>query len=778
MDRFLSQAANLSSQAATQLNRARQSVEEQTAHVVAKGRESRGGENAGGYQFGDFTRGLMQQAGVGGQVEEGPPPQYGFWGPDVLAEGEFGPPLYAMGYGEDPRLDEMWDSSSAKYNLPDGKPFTVYEVLKSCVQRYQNSPAVGTRKLIKVHSVDGAGGKKFEKLELANNYDFLTYRQYMERVTRFASGLVGLTGIPVKGRMVIYAETQQDWMVAALAAFSMGVEVVTIYATLGEDGARHGLNETAASVCVVDSKLLKVITKIAPDCHFLKHVITIAACDDAAKAALLEVGISSVSSFQDVLASSGLIEPRPPESPSDIAVIMYTSGTTGAPKGVLLSHSNLRAACEGFHHAASVAGVTSQDVFLAYLPLAHIMEMIAEIAILSMGASMGYGTPHTLIASGVKLKRPESEGDATMLKPTFMVFAPAVFDKVYKGVLAKVEGKGGVAKWIFEKALEAGMRSYDSGSIGVNPVLNLAFNEVQSALGGKIKYAVTGSAPLSPEIQRFMQTVLKAPVRQGYGLTENCACGTLGTKDNNAVKSVGGPLACTVIRLADWPDGGYRNSDKDNPAIGMPRGEVLVGGPGVCMGYLVNEQSPDPEIVKKNEEEFVTLAGIRYFRTGDIGQVCPNGTLEIIDRKKDLWKGPQGEYVALSKVEAALKLSPFVEIPMVYGRTGGDFPVAIICVVESAIRQRSGAAADVPATELCSRPEVLAEVMKSCLQVCKEQGLHDFETPKKIALLAPVEGAAAWTPDNDLLTAALKLKRPNIVKAFQREIDALYGAPA
>merc|ERR1711865_327429 len=132
-------------------------------------------------------------------------------------------------------------------------------------------------------------------------------------------------------------------------------------------------------------------------------------------------------------------------------------------------------------------------------------------------------------------------------------------DKVYKGVTKKVSDAGGVSQWAFNTALDYGMQNYDAGGVGVNPILNMAFSSVQATLGGKITLAVTGSAPLSPEIQRFMQTVLKAPVRQGYGLAENCACGTLGLKNDNAVKSVGGPLPCTVIRLADWPDGGYRN---------------------------------------------------------------------------------------------------------------------------------------------------------------------------------------------------------------------------
>merc|ERR1719158_624025 len=105
------------------------------------------------------------------------------------------------------------------------------------------------------------------------------------------------------------------------------------------------------------------------------------------------------------------------------------------------------------------------------------------------------------------------------------------------------------------------------------------------------------------------------------------------------------------------------------------------------MGYLIDEENPDPIIQKMNNEDFVTIDGIRYFRTGDIGQITSRGTLQIIDRKKDLWKGPQGEYVALSKVEAALKMSPFVETPMAYGKTGGEFPVALLCVIETEVRK-------------------------------------------------------------------------------------------
>jgi len=680
----------------------------------------------------------------------------------------YGPPLYAKGYDGARLVTKPMDGSES-----------IPELFYKCIKTHGDRNAVGTRKLVKVHKVE-EGGKTFEKLEYENEYKFMTYNEYGAYVDKFAQGLVSVTQVPAQGRMVIYAETQKEWMAAALAAFSVSVTVVTVYATLGEDGALYAFDQTKVPVCVVDSKLIKTLVKIAPKLKSLKHVITLGTCDDASKEKLTSAGCK-VSTFDEIISAGEAVADankvsRPPKS-SDLAVLMYTSGTTGAPKGVKLSHGNLVAASAGFYSLSGEVGLDHETVYLAYLPLAHIMEMIAEITLIMLGACLGYGSPHTLTETGVKLKRPESEGDAVLLRPTFMVFAPAVFDKVYKGVLKKLESKGSVAKSLFDYALSVGMSNFENNSaVGVNPLLNVVFHNVQKLLGGRVAVALTGSAPLSPEIQKFMQTVLKAPVRQGYGLTENCACATVGRLSDNAVKSVGAPIPCTVIRLADWPEGGYLDADKDNLEIKMRRGEVLVGGPTVCQGYFEGDETPDPEIAKKNKEEFVTIDGVRYFHTGDIGQITPQGTLMIIDRKKDLWKGPQGEYVSLSKVEACLKLSPYVELCMVYGKTGGDFAVALLCVLEAPIKKfaEEQGIKEESMEELCKNKAVIDEVSASCKAKCSDSRLVDFEIPKKYTLIAPVDGLAAWTPENDLLTAAMKLKRPAIGKAHSAQLDAMY----
>lgn len=697
-------------------------------------------------------------------------PMLGKFMGDDLAEGEFGPPLYIND-------GTPIDQENILVSQPPCKSSTAYEVVKSACTRNGPRLAVGTRRFIRTHQVE-EDGKKFEKLEYENSFTWMTYEQYWQRIETFASGLLGISNLPPQGKVVIYAETQRDWMVAANACFSVGCQVVTIYATLGEEGALYGMNQTKAPVVVCDTKLLKILVKIASQLPHVQHVITLGDADAGMIEKLTSAG-KSVTSIEEV-CSKGAAAPQPARAPTatDIAVVMYTSGTTGAPKGVLLTHGNLVAGISGFRYSGATFGINETTIFMAYLPLAHIMEMIAELSMMAFGGQLAYGSPHTLTDTGVKLKRPESSGDATVAKPTFMVFAPAVFDKVYKAVLKKMDNLGGMKKSIFEKALDWGLQNYESGGMGVNALLNRAvFGPVQAGLGGKLKLAMTGSAPLSPEIQKFMQTVFKCPVRQGYGLTENCACATIGTPADNSTGNVGPPQACTVIRLADWPEGLYMNADKRNPSIGMARGEVLVGGATVSVGYYVDEDNPDPEIVKKNNEEFVTIKGVRYFRTGDIGQITPSGTLQIIDRKKDLWKGPQGEYVSLSKVEAALKLCPYVEIPMVYGKTGAEFPIALCCVIEHEIRKFAATvdAGEASIADLCKNQKVIAEVARSCREKCKELALVEFEVPKKYALLPPVDGAAAWTPENDMLTNTMKLKRPAITRAFAAEIDAAYA---
>jgi len=561
-------------------------------------------------------------------------------------------------------------------------------------------------------------------------------------------------------------------MASAFATWFNNGQVVTIYATLGEEGAIHGINETEATVVVADAKLLKVLTKVLPKCPSVKHVITTTPCEKelGEKVKSGNIGLSSLDELIESGKSHSSYAPSR-TTPNDVAVIMYTSGTTGPPKGVVLTQGNVIAVVAGVEHSLRGAA-TPDDIYLCYLPLAHIMEMAAEVCFMALGLSLGFGSPHTLTDTGVKLKRPESIGDSVCLQPTFMVFAPAVLDKVYQAVQAKRSNLGTIGKTLFQWGLDSGERHFNSGRVGSNRFFNrFVFEKVQALVGGRLKCMITGSAPLSPEIQKFIQTVLDAPVRQGYGLTETCAGSCIGFWGDNAVSSVGPPTVSAVIRLADWPEGNYKNSDEKNPEIGMRRGEVLIGGPAVSQGYFIADKNPNEDLVTKNKEDWVEIDGMRFFRTGDVGQIKQDGCLQIIDRKKDLWKGPNGEYVALTKVEAALKLVEFVDMPMCYGKTGGEFPIALLCPQKPrllALGKELGLGDNFE--KLCQEEKVIAKVTEACKNVCKEQKLVAFEIPTKYALIAEL-----WTPENDLLTAAMKLKRPIIAAKHKAEIDKLYS---
>merc|ERR1712070_1056908 len=325
------------------------------------------------------------------------------------------------------------------------------------------------------------------------------------------------------------------------------------------------------------------------------------------------------------------------------------------------------------------------------------------------------------------------------------VFAPAVLDKVYAGILAKMKDQSAIVKKLFEWGIASGESNFTKGIVGSSYLYNkIVFKKVQALLGGRLKLSGTGSAPLAPKVQMFVQAAFNVPVRQGYGLTETCAasCVQLGCDSSSGV--VGPPCPSTCIKLRDWPE-----------------------------GYYGDKKKPDADVVKKNEEDFsVDADGTRWFHTGDIGQFTPDGCLQIIDRKKDLVKLQQGEYVARSKVESALKSCPLVELPLCYARSTESYCVALVCPHAKPLKELAvslGVSPDATHAELCVDKRVVAEVSKQCAAACKGK-LVGFEIPKKLALVAET-----WTPENDLLTAAMKLKRVPIVAKHKEVLDELYS---
>lgn len=288
----------------------------------------------------------------------------------------------------------------------------------------------------------------------------------------------------------------------------------------------------------------------------------------------------------------------------------------------------------------------------------------------------------------------------------------------------------------------------------------LVFRKVRADLGGRIRFILSGGAPLSSDTQRFINICIGAPIGQGYGLTETCAGGTFTEYDDTSVGRVGAPLPCCFLKLIDWPEGGYLISDKP-----MPRGEIVIGGPNVAVGYFNRDG-------KTNEAYQVDENGMRWFYTGDVGRFHADGCLEIVDRKKDIVKLQHGEYISLGKVESALMVSPYVENIMMHADPFHTYSVALVVASEPALRDwaiKQGISFN-DFQDLFDKDETVREVCRSLLQEAKNARLEKFEIPAKIKVLSE-----PWTPESGLVTAAHKLKREAIRKVFCDELSMLYS---
>eukprot|EP00928_Gymnodinium_smaydae_P053620 TRINITY_DN37568_c0_g1_i1.p1 TRINITY_DN37568_c0_g1~~TRINITY_DN37568_c0_g1_i1.p1 ORF type:complete len:732 (+),score=166.56 TRINITY_DN37568_c0_g1_i1:63-2198(+) len=644
--------------------------------------------------------------------------------------------------------------------VPAGVEGTISTCFDEAVKRYSQDPCMGSRPIM---NCTYEGKKMFWK---KGPYEWKTFAEVHADVVSAAKALLGLPGIQElrkAGKCVagILADTSAEWQMSAQAAFQVGIPVTTVYTTLGHEAMVHGLNETECSVLFLDWTQYDVLLQpVLSKCTSLQHIVLIGKCfvpvvveGGASKpfptaeevVALPKVGRAVTTTFENLVAagkvSSADLKEFAPKADT-LAFIMYTSGSTGMPKGVMLSHKNFVSVVAGIM-AQGVLKPNKEDWYIAYLPLAHILELIVETTMMVSGAKIGYGHAKTLTSTSPFVHPSNPEGsDLLAFKPTIMVAVPAILDLIKKGLtlkLQKMEGfKGKLVRGSISMA-QGGGAGGEGLLVGVLLSLGLSgvlIKKVKQQLGlERLRIIGSGGAPLAAETQEFITKVL-APVAQGYGATETTGASTVqevvsagGRPADLTAGKVGPVQPSCEIKLKSVPDMGYLVTD--NP----PRGEILLGGNSVSQqGYF---KMPD-----KSKEDFPTHADGRvWFHTGDIGVMTESGSLKIIDRKKDLVKLAAGEYVSLGKVEAALKQVAGVGACVVFAQSNKDHCVCIVSQPERGWASVGG------------KPEE-AELVKNMEQSLRQQGLARFEIPTKVKL-----DDLVWTPENGLTTASMKVQR-------------------
>ncbi|RKF80480.1 Acyl-CoA synthetase FUM16 [Golovinomyces cichoracearum] len=635
---------------------------------------------------------------------------------------------------------------------------TLYDILIQCAADYGDIPGFGSRKLIKLHRevkksktiVNGrevVEEKEWTYFEMGP-YEYFTFGQYADFALALGAGFRNI-GLVAGDRVHIFAATSMNWLAVAHATTSQSIPIVTSYATLGEAGLTTSLTQTKAKAIFTDPELLsKLINplQVATHVKFVIYNDQYALKDsdiDPLRKAHPNLRIFSLSALQQ-LGISTPVEAVPP-SPDNLACIMYTSGSTGVPKGVCLTHKNIIAAISGissvFHNFLG-----TDDSVLAYLPLSHIFEFTFENTCMYWGLRIGYGNARTLSSLSMR----NCEGDIKTFAPSVLVGVPAVWETLRKGIEAKVYQSGRLKRSVFHGALKTKEFICERSLPGAEMVTSLAFSAILEGTGGRLRACFNGAGALDEKTRKFISYNI-APLVSGYGLTETCGIGTVQSPLQWTSDTVGAPSGCNEIKLLSHPELGYF-------ADQIPqRGEILIRGPSVMQGYYQNEE----------ETRKVFLEG-GWFRTGDVGEWDVYGHLKIIDRVKNLIKMLGGEYVALEKLESVYRTSPLVLNICIDAKSNFSRPSAIISPSAPAIIQLATAQGIRNAHKsqflfLNSTP-VKQLILRELQNVGRKAGLASFEIVDHIVIVEE-----EWTPESGLVTPAMKLRRRDIVARYGEE---------
>jgi len=623
----------------------------------------------------------------------------------------------------------------------------------------------------KKHSNGVIPKKTMPKKILDNKYTWLTYGDVNDRILNLMHGL-SYHGVKYLDKVVLILETRMEWSLTAYALIRMGSTLCTMFSTLGLDGYVVGINELDCETIITNyenaHKLLSHASKISK----MKKIIVfqdkfgpqITELPNAEGVEVIDF-LELESKGKEIRERNDITFEKP--RPDDLALIMYTSGTTGVPKGVMFTQSAL---VHAINYAWTVVvdrvfpRFNGTEVYMAYLPLAHIFEFMMESTIFHGGISNGYGSPFTVLEGGLQLAK-DCLPDVRVLNPNLMVAVPLVLERIkgkIKGVLAQ---KSPIARRLVQFAVEY-KNSWNARGHKTRLIDSLLFKKTHDVLGKNLTSLIVGSAPLSEDTHRFLRSIMNVAIIQGYGTTETHALATSQDLYDFRFGTVGFPISEVKLNIRDWHEGRYTAQDYPHP-----RGELLIGGRHLSHGYFNRPEETKEAFFVDHDDPT-----IKWFVSGDIVEVDQvNGGFKIIDRKKDLVKLQNGEFISLGKIEAILKDDLFVDNVMVVVPSLHNFVVAVVLPDKeqtSKLVEKLGLRDSAPQT-LYSDEKIGQEVLSSIQQTSARLGLNKIETPRKV-FIVPDD----WTPDSGLVTPSLKIRRKAIHHFYKSQIDRVISEAA
>ncbi|MEI9985104.1 MAG: long-chain fatty acid--CoA ligase [Aliidongia sp.] len=573
------------------------------------------------------------------------------------------------------------------------------------------------------------GDRPFLWAKAGSAWSPISWREAAQRVRLLARGLRSL-GVGTGDRVAIVAENRPEWVIADLAIMAAGAVTVPAYTTYTVEDYRHVLANSNAKALILSSNLLG--QRVLPAADQLTYLTSIVALEplkvqsDAHVYGWDEILAAGAEAPDEIDALVGAMQP------DDVACLVYTSGTGGVPKGVMLSHRNMMANARGAKLVLeNDFGPGGDEVFLSFLPLTHSYEHSAGMIYpLLLGAEIYFSAPENLA------------GDLPVVRPTIMTAVPRLLETLQRRILQATERAGGTKLTLFRLALRLGTKRYEHpGSLTVLERLQDALVEqlvrrkVRQRFGGRLKAFVSGGAPLNRDVALFF-LALGANVLQGYGQTEAAPVISVNLPRKIKVDTVGPPLDGVEVKVA-------------------ADGELLVRGPNVMLGYW-----NDPES---------TARAIRdgWLHTGDIGQIDADGYLMITDRKRDFIKNSGGEMISPARIEGFLTLQEGIGQAMAYGDRK-PYVVALIVPSDELIAKfadaRDGAGEPVPASR---HPGVQRTVAAAIANVNRD--LTPVERIRRYVLIDE-----AFTVANGRMTPTLKIKRHMIRQAYGPLLESLY----